>query len=260
MTHRVLVVDDDPDYRLLVRQALRPDERFVLVGEARGANDAVALAGDLQPDLVLLDIVMPGTDGFATLPALLGACPSCTTILMSAHPEANVGRLPTGSGAVGYLSKDVRPTRLPQELLALGRVLGVVGTALDAASAALAADPRSAAAARRFVTKVLEGWDHRELLDSVTLLVSEVVTNAVVHAGTELEVSVKLLAEAVRIEVTDRSETLPEPRQAADGDTSGRGMALVEILADAWGVEPLPVGKTVWFEMPRPDVGLTTAS
>jgi anti-sigma regulatory factor (Ser/Thr protein kinase) len=87
----------------------------------------------------------------------------------------------------------------------------------------------------------------------VTLLVSEVVTNAIVHAGTEVEVSVGLTPDAVRIEVTDKESVLPTPRDATDEETSGRGLALLEALASAWGVEAGPEGKVVWFEVPRLD-------
>jgi hypothetical protein len=79
-----------------------------------------------------------------------------------------------------------------------------------------------------------------------------VVTNAVVHASSDVEVLVRLTADAAVVEVTDTSDTAPTPRVAADEDTSGRGMALVDALARSWGVRPAPGGgKTVWFEVAR---------
>jgi anti-sigma regulatory factor (Ser/Thr protein kinase) len=103
------------------------------------------------------------------------------------------------------------------------------------------------------VDETLRRWDCGEQLDVVTLLVSEVVTNAIVHAGTDVEVSVELKPDAVRIEVSDEAVGLPAPRDATDEETSGRGLALVEALASEWGVDSRPEGKVVWFEVPRLD-------
>ena len=102
----------------------------------------------------------------------------------------------------------------------------------------------------------MAGWDGagelEDLAESVTLLVSEVVTNAVVHASSDVEVLVRLTADAAVVEVTDTSDTAPAPRVADDEDTSGRGMALVDALARSWGVRAAPGGgKTVWFEVAR---------
>jgi anti-sigma regulatory factor (Ser/Thr protein kinase) len=86
------------------------------------------------------------------------------------------------------------------------------------------------------------------------LLVSEVVTNAIIHAHSEVEVAVRLQPHSVRIDVLDNAGAMPAPRDADDDATSGRGLALVEAVASAWGVEPTDTGKSVWFEVPRFDV------
>lgn len=82
------------------------------------------------------------------------------------------------------------------------------------------------------------------------LITSELVTNAVRHAGTELTVRVRAAASEVRIEVTDGA-TEREPHLAAPdaGATGGVGLAIVEKLADAWGVEQHPDGKAVWVSL-----------
>src|SRR5438445_28966 len=103
----------------------------------------------------------------------------------------------------------------------------VVAQAADAAGAAdrvperhrhRAEDTRSPSAARRFVTETLNRWDCATALDTVELLVSEVVTNAVLHAESAPDVAVQLLPDTIRVEVTDRDPRLPEPRVVADED------------------------------------------
>src|SRR2546423_7393094 len=112
---------------------------------------------------------------------------------------------------------------------------------------------RNARASRRFVDETLHRWQCDELFDVVGLLTSELVTNAILHAQSEIELSVTMLPDAIRIDVLDHSAEMPTPRTAAEEDTSGRGLGLVEALATAWGVDERPGGKSVWFELPRPD-------
>jgi len=106
------------------------------------------------------------------------------------------------------------------------------------------------------VDEVLSRWHCESLLDDVQLLVSELVTNAVVHAGSDVEVAVRLLTDSIRIEVVDRAPTASVPLRPSSPDShdeSGRGLLLVETMASAWGVEPMDGGKAVWFEVPRLD-------
>jgi serine/threonine-protein kinase RsbW len=115
----------------------------------------------------------------------------------------------------------------------------------------LAAEPRSAWLGRAFVTSTLAAWGVGGVLDPAALLTSELVTNAVVHARSEIELIVRCENSTVRVEVVDRSEQPPVPRQALPEHTSGRGLALVDALSSCWGVSPLPdAGKAIWFEVP----------
>lgn len=92
-----------------------------------------------------------------------------------------------------------------------------------------------------------------QVVETAELLVSEVVTNAVVHAATDIEVSVTMLDDGgVRVEVSDGSPHLPARRQYALTAGTGRGMQLVDELADRAGTTPAPPGKTVWFEVSPP--------
>ena len=91
--------------------------------------------------------------------------------------------------------------------------------------------------------------DPSEVVEVVTLLVSEVVTNAVLHAGTEVVLRIGHEGTSIRVEVTDGSLTEPALRHFTGEAATGRGLWLVQELADAWGQEPKGDGKVVWFEV-----------
>ncbi len=110
-------------------------------------------------------------------------------------------------------------------------------------------EPASAGQARRFVTEVLGEWRLEGTEEVAALLVSEVVTNAVLHAGTEVTVEVHRSPEGVRVEVTDGSTQAASRRHYDNAATTGRGLALVETLSDDWGVDARSDGKTVWFDV-----------
>ena len=118
------------------------------------------------------------------------------------------------------------------------------------ATTTLEARPQSARAARHFVEGLLREWQREHVADLVTLLTSEIVTNAVMHARSELDLKVDCLRDCVRVCVHDRGEGVPVRRHVSIEATSGRGLALVDTLASRWGVDPEPPGKTVWFEVP----------
>ncbi|MEU9302936.1 SpoIIE family protein phosphatase [Streptomyces sp. NPDC048269] len=105
--------------------------------------------------------------------------------------------------------------------------------------------------ARRFARRALTRWGLEELSDSLELLVSEVVTNAVRYA--ERPVTLRLLrTDVLRCEVGDDSPQLPRQRRARDTDEGGRGLFLVNRMARRWGATRLSSGKVVWFELPLP--------
>lgn len=121
--------------------------------------------------------------------------------------------------------------------------------------ASFPADRRSPGAARHFVREQLDGWDcaEGEVGEITLLLVSELVTNGVLHAGTAVGVAVGYdggtLAVAVTDGVPDGIEPGPWSTPQARGAPSGRGLRIVDALADDWGVSVHDQGKTVWFEL-----------
>ncbi|MFI6357944.1 ATP-binding protein [Streptomyces sp. NPDC050743] len=114
--------------------------------------------------------------------------------------------------------------------------------------------PRGARLARRLVSYRLDEWGHAydgPVNEAVTLIAAELVANAVRHGhvpGRDFRLQLTESAGTLRLEVADtRTERLPELRVPAD--ESGRGLLLVEALADKWGVTPLQPGKSVWAEV-----------
>jgi PAS domain S-box-containing protein len=109
--------------------------------------------------------------------------------------------------------------------------------------------PSSVGEARRLVRAELDRAGRPDLVENAELLVSELVTNALVHAGTPVEVHARVDAAGLRVEVSDGSGVQPAVRHHSAMAGTGRGLRLVEGLVAAWGVEPLPRGKAVWFEL-----------
>jgi len=109
-------------------------------------------------------------------------------------------------------------------------------------------DGRSVAAARRFLRTLLDGHQATATDDAV-LMISELVTNAVRHAHILLRVMVSIADQTLRVEVSDDDPTLPVAPDPQHHATSGRGLRIVDDLADEWGIIPNTDGKTVWFEL-----------
>lgn len=124
---------------------------------------------------------------------------------------------------------------------------------MRSASTSLPPEPSSSRACRRFLMATLEAWGADQFAEDAVLLLSELVTNAVLHAGTTIDVAIRLDGEVLRVEVGDGNPTLPRVRHFSMLSGTGRGLALVAGTATHWDVEPLPSGgKRVWFELESP--------
>lgn len=112
------------------------------------------------------------------------------------------------------------------------------------------ADLRSVPEARRELRELLRDWGKPGRSEIAELLTSELVTNALVHTDDDAVLTAVVAPGGLRVEVRDFVPRRPQVRTPdPDDDTHGRGMVLVESLADAWGVRPHGVGKSVWFEL-----------
>jgi sigma-B regulation protein RsbU (phosphoserine phosphatase) len=122
----------------------------------------------------------------------------------------------------------------------------------------LAPTVESPALARAYCDGVLESYGQDDHSVDARLVVSELVTNAVLHAATEIELNVVVRIDAIRIEVTDLGIDLPHLWAGDDTSghaTRGRGLPIVEALSYAWGVVELGAGKTVWCELALSSAG-----
>ena len=113
-------------------------------------------------------------------------------------------------------------------------------------------DSSSVPQARRFLREsmshVTAHWD-ADLLDDAVLLTSEIVTNALLHAGTSIDITVDCTGDRLRVEVADGSAAYPVVRDHPTLAGTGRGLRLLDELASVWGMEPYGTGKVVWFEL-----------
>lgn len=252
---RVVLVDDDADLRLLVRTTLESAGGFEIVGEGQTGADAVAIAGSRQPDILLLDLVMPGSGGLEVLPRLREVAPRTKVVIFSGTQRTQMEPLAAARGAVGYLEKGVPARRLVDELLVVTGLIETAEGALGEVETRLSADLASVPRARRFADEALRRWNCADVLDTVSLLVTELVTNAIRHAGSAEDVKVRLFADTIRLEVSDPSPALPHRGDASPDAESGRGLLLVEAMSTDWGAEWTSGGKRVWAEVARWDDG-----
>lgn len=134
----------------------------------------------------------------------------------------------------------------------LGRVAADLGTNEGHEHIHLDPEPSSVREARRWVVdRLAPAGLPKERVEVLALLVSELATNAVQHAGTELCVGLTPMADGVLLTVSDENRGRPSPRGYSESAVDGRGLRLVDSLATRWGVVADAEGKTVWCLVPR---------
>ncbi|MEV7230162.1 ATP-binding protein [Polymorphospora sp. NPDC051019] len=200
----------------------------------------------------LSDVVMVGAVAATLLPVVLrrGArLPGVSVLAHGATPRL-AGRL-----AAGRHGPRVLPARA-QAVAAAGALPDVPG--VRRTHARLAAAPQAPGRARELVDGACRSWGLEHVVDDAKLIVSELVSNAVEHAGTDIDVTVRCHRGLLRLGVADRSAVAPVPA-TRDGDgpavagpvaLRGRGLPMVASQSRAWGVIPAPGGKIVWAALP----------
>lgn len=125
------------------------------------------------------------------------------------------------------------------------------------------AEPERIATARQHLRDLLHDWPSEEQRDAAVLLLSEMLTNVLVHTDADALLVAEVTGEPgerrIRVEVTDSGDDLPHKRRPGEMASSGRGLMLIELLADAWGVAPRGDGKSIWYEVYEstdPEAGL----
>ncbi|THA35221.1 PAS domain S-box protein [Streptomyces sp. A1277] len=119
-------------------------------------------------------------------------------------------------------------------------------------------DPEALSSARHMIRAAVRAWGAKDRADEVELAADELTTNALMHTDGGAIVTIRVLTgpgRRLRVDVEDRSSALPRRRDAGESGVSGRGLMLVDQLADAWGVESRGTGKCVWCEFAIPPRG-----
>lgn len=245
MPIRALLVDDVDDVRRLVRTALRVHGGFEIVAEARDGTEAVRLAEEQHPDVVVLDLGLPDLAGREVLSRIRELSPTSKVVVYSGHDADDTW---VRDHVEGYVLKDEEVDYLVDLLASVG------GRATRQSVLELPKALTSAALARRFVTATLTDWSLPTLIDPALLVASELAANAVTHADSAFRIQLALTQRTLRIDVIDFGQGTPEPQPPSTTQESGRGLLLIDALTAAWGIEDGPgTGKLVWAEISLPD-------
>lgn len=245
MARSVLLVDDVPELRSVIRQTLKLRGGFDIVAEAADGAGAITAAARHQPDVVVLELGLPDFAGHEVLRRLRAVSPLSQIVVYtgSLTPE----RLPLSGEVEAFVTKD-RDVGYVADLLSRLHWRRYENARLE-----IGPDPSGVARARRFVAQQCREWDCGDVVEDAQLVVSELVTNALIHGQSQCELRAGLTDAALRIQVIDSGEDMPDPQMAGEGDEHGRGLLLVSAVCAAWGVEALPGGgKVVWAELMRP--------
>jgi DNA-binding NarL/FixJ family response regulator len=244
----VLVVDDVPDVRLLLRVALRAHADTELVGEAATGEDAVRLAEEHRPDVIVLDLGLPDLSGRDLLARVRRASPTSRIVVYSGRDS---DRAWFEQRAAGYVVKGDDVQHLVDVVIEVAS-----DQTHDRAALELPGDLVAPREARAVVRDLLHRWGFRDLVDEASLVVSELVANAVEHAGSACAVVVDRAEGSIRIEVRDDApdpqlQTTARSAPSRDADR-GRGLMIVSALAADWGVDAGDRSKSVWVQLARP--------
>jgi len=245
MDRTVLLVDDVPELRSVLRQSLRLRGGFTVVAEADDGASAIIAAARCQPEVIVLDLGLPDLAGHEVLTRLRVVSPGAQIVVYTG--SVNPDRFGLSEQVEAFVTKD-------QDVGYLVDLLGrLARQRYETDRVALGPAASDVAVARRFVADRCRDWGCGDVVEDAELVVSELVTNALVHGESSCELRAGLSDAALRLQVVDDGHGMPDPQAASDTDEHGRGLLLVSVLSAAWGVELLPDGgKIVWAELLRP--------
>lgn len=210
---RVLIADDHPVFRDGLRALLDAAPDLVLVGEAATGEEAETLAGTLQPDVILMDIQMPGMNGIEATRAILHASPHIGVLVVTMFEDDNSVFAAMRAGARGYLLKGAKYDEILRAVRAVGNGEAIFSPAIAVRLIAYFADARPAAPPRTFP-------ELSEREREVLALIAQGRRNADI-AG-RLYLSEKTVRNHVtnifsKLQVADRAEAIIRAREAGLG-------------------------------------------
>lgn len=213
---RVLIADDHPVFRDGIRALLEATAGVLVVGEATTGEEAVALVGQLAPDLILMDVGLPGINGIEATRRIVAAQPETRVLVVTMfEDDANVfAALRAGAG--GYILKDATKEEIRRAVQAVGHGEAIFGAAVAARVMAAFAQPRPASAPRPFpelttrehdiLALITRGWSNGRIADHLSLS-GKTVSNYVSNILSKLQ-------------VTARAEAAERAREAGLGQES----------------------------------------
>lgn len=229
----------DSDRLRVVLDVAEASPDIDVVGTPADGTEVLDLVTEERPDVLVLDESQLD-DVHRVARQVTRTSPSTRLLVLHRSDDVPLALLEEVHTVVG---RSLPPLRVVAE------ITSVLVAVTRSAAVPLPRDLSSARAARRFVERAALAWGAGGLQDTLALLATELVANAVRHGDGDIDITVRITADSVRVEVRDSSETAPAVGSLISDHEHGRGLALVDALASTWGVEPTLDGKSVWFEI-----------
>jgi len=229
----ILLVQTAGTRSVRLRDALAERPELEIVDEVTTTREAVEAAGRLEPSVLVMDVGLADVAGHGVLRAIRAASPETRIVLHARAPEVD-----DAPGTRNWIS------RLVDLVVDPGR-----GAELEA-RLVLPDETSSVPLARGFVNELLEQWNLAHLVPSSSLLVSELVANAVRHVSGPCAVEITHHDDVLRIAVADAGPGMPDLQVLGPTSENGRGLHIVSAFSTVWGVDQLDDGgKLVWAEL-----------
>ncbi|HEV7897038.1 MAG TPA: ATP-binding protein [Planosporangium sp.] len=196
-----------------------------------------------EPDVIVLDVADLAVEADECVPVFAGlSCqatvwPGSTLVFAHASPALIAAVRRYGADIASYPSVDAARDRVASD------------SPRHRLRETLPASPVAAPVARRLLDRACRSWSVLELLEPAELVTTELVANAVRHAGSRVMLTVSLHHGHLQISVGDDSRAPPQPRAATPSDEHGRGLLMVEALCEDWGMTCVGGGKVVWAKV-----------
>jgi NarL family two-component system response regulator LiaR len=216
---RVIIADDDALARRMVRDVLQAND-IVVIAEAVDGREAIELTLHYKPDVVVMDLVMPGVDGIAATRAILDAAPDIRIVMLTCSDDAGIGLMTLRSGASGFLGKSAELDALPRTLRGVKAGEAAVSRRLTAELVEVVRRTRDAGSGMRPVRSSLttREWEVLDLLCEG--MSTEGIADALVLSVETVRSHVKSLMRKLR--VTSRREAVEVARRMRSGMVGGR--------------------------------------
>jgi DNA-binding NarL/FixJ family response regulator len=212
-TIRVLIADDHPLFRKGLRALLASQPDVDVVGEATGGSEAITLAETLQPDIILMDLQMPGATGIAATRQILDASPHIRILMVTLFQDDDSVFAALRAGARGYILKDADEAEMLRAVRAVNGGEAIFSPAVAARLIDFFAAPRPALRPRAFP-------ELTEREESILRLIAEGINNT--DIATRLGLSLKTVRNHIsnifsKLQVADRAQAIVRAREAGLG-------------------------------------------